>query len=1029
MATFILTDGGLAKLVPGVRGTTIGKDVLGRPAVKTVPASELLAAKHVAPDAANTLTWATTGGVTGTTTRGATLGSRAWSFSPSSDTATAMSTIPDRNWQPLRVTETQETNEVNITLHGVFQLGTPRQLKVAVDWASDTGFVTRTYTGAITLTGTGQNISYNFPVPQNQAITRFNLALVQNEAPLPLKGDVLIVGDVQASTATMRLKPTTGNGTGPGTGTPGTGTGTGTGTATGSYRTDSWHIIDPNGKGFIPKGFNVGGYNNNGGYDESAHLNPTTLQHWKSLGVNIVRVTVNPTTVKSWGWMNNAKAWNGKYGLAGMADYLNTLVSTYRQAGLITMIEWHDFTDGGFSAAQVTQAAQAWTQTANQFKNQTDVWFNTANEPAVTGQAWTDFQMQMVKAIRDTGATNIVILDAPLGGTDGATNGKARDLAKPVRTAYPGNLILSQHNYAWGNDGKPLGNTTNYREWALANQAAGWPTLHGEIGSTTPPDQLGPGTTALHLQGINASLTVGTELKIGSLWWAVAFNDKFNIYSGTSEVTPATSGRTKTEAGAKFLSYLATAPSTYDLPAGVGGSTGGSSGGTTNPGTGTGTNPGTGTGTNPGTGTGTGTPPAAGGSTQPLMLSNFVAVTKDPAGKRNPLWEPYHEHSPFNLPIVQNATFGSVPPSGVLSPGGGANGRGDGKTTAAHVTINYDRYSHAVYIAPAGTPEVSCIDVGPGHGNASMPFPIPTQTQAAAGTDGNWQVCRINTDGTVTMQEMWQAVRQNNGAIHSQRIERSNWNGMGAGPKNGIRAGGTSGPTGLIRECEIAKTSPRYKADPQRPDAPVINHPLALAGDEFQTMWGNRALWQQLGSRVGPWYADNSVTDQTSQPGHKPGQPRYWFCTQLGYRWPAGEQDVGTLAYEWPAKYNGNAAMGSYWALPPSVDIMSLGLNWAQFAIARALQDYGAYFIDKSNGTTFYVEYNGAGRMHADMAAFMGSFPWNSATGNNKLVALVGALREVKSTYDAPNGGPITAPRRQPIKAPLGLLNPDGTLR
>jgi hypothetical protein len=69
-----------------------------------------------------------------------------------------------------------------------------------------------------------------------------------------------------------------------------------------------------------------------------------------------------------------------------------------------------------------------------------------------------------------------------------------------------------------------------------------------------------------------------------------------------------------------------------------------------------------------------------------------------------------------------------------------------------------------------------------------------------------------------------------------------------------------------------------------------------------------------------------------------------------GYVWPATTQDTGG------SRYAGEVPMGSLVAIPPGVDVSALGLSPAGEAVARALQDYGAYVVDRSASFALYGE-------------------------------------------------------------------------
>jgi hypothetical protein len=71
----------------------------------------------------------------------------------------------------------------------------------------------------------------------------------------------------------------------------------------------------------------------------------------------------------------------------------------------------------------------------------------------------------------------------------------------------------------------------------------------------------------------------------------------------------------------------------------------------------------------------------------------------------------------------------------------------------------------------------------------------------------------------------------------------------------------------------------------------------------------------------------------------------------LGPVWPAIGQDEDAVS-----SYSGQVHMGQLVAIPPDVDVEQLGLTSSGVALARALQDYGAYIDDRSVGMTFDVE-------------------------------------------------------------------------
>jgi hypothetical protein len=146
--------------------------------------------------------------------------------------------------------------------------------------------------------------------------------------------------------------------------------------------------------------------------------------------------------------------------------------------------------------------------------------------------------------------------------------------------------------------------------------------------------------------------------------------------------------------------------------------------------------------------------------------------------------------------------------------------------------------------------------------------------------------------------EAWAVARQSSTALTCGRHEISDLHGSGGGPTGGTRAYGGSALGGLIRSWEI--------------QAGEIRHALAvsLANDQL-----------------------------------------YSASNNTGWVWPATEQDANAA---WT--YTGSIPMGSYFAIPPSVDVEAQPLTAAGKAVARALQRYGAYVVDRSTGFAMFAE-------------------------------------------------------------------------
>jgi hypothetical protein len=67
--------------------------------------------------------------------------------------------------------------------------------------------------------------------------------------------------------------------------------------------------------------------------------------------------------------------------------------------------------------------------------------------------------------------------------------------------------------------------------------------------------------------------------------------------------------------------------------------------------------------------------------------------------------------------------------------------------------------------------------------------------------------------------------------------------------------------------------------------------------------------------------------------------------------WPAVSED-GDAA----RTYRGSIPIGTLVAIPPDVDVARLGLTPAGEVVSRALQDYGAYVVDRASAVVLYAE-------------------------------------------------------------------------
>jgi hypothetical protein len=86
--------------------------------------------------------------------------------------------------------------------------------------------------------------------------------------------------------------------------------------------------------------------------------------------------------------------------------------------------------------------------------------------------------------------------------------------------------------------------------------------------------------------------------------------------------------------------------------------------------------------------------------------------------------------------------------------------------------------------------------------------------------------------------------------------------------------------------------------------------------------------------------------------------------------WPSSREDF------WGARdYKGHVPIGTLIAIPPEVDLRRLGLSAGGLALARALQDFGAYCDDSVGTDGMVISAEGAGEGLAGLADMRRDFP------------------------------------------------------
>lgn len=285
-----------------------------------------------------------------------------------------------------------------------------------------------------------------------------------------------------------------------------------------------------------------------------------------------------------------------------------------------------------------------------------------------------------------------------------------------------------------------------------------------------------------------------------------------------------------------------------------------------------------------------------------LLLATAISDAADSAAQQKRdlgLW-PFSVDSPWNMPLGKDAKFAdtSDPATADVLKGN------------ARVNAN-NGWSHPVYQATGEDPVATWTDVRgkivsdllAEKGQKSLREHTPSTATPAEG-NGKWDRHMHVIDPTRNwLIEGFRVLRQSPTTLSAQ-VYRTELRGTGI-EKGGTRAYGGSAIGGLIRIHEMQNRH--------------IPHAVAVAmGDE------------QLGKA-----------------GHgNPSSPTFGQA----FVWPATWTDGH--AYAKP----GSVRMGMLFAIPRSVDLNKLGLNPEALAVAKAMQDYGAYVVDYGAPTVIYMQ-------------------------------------------------------------------------
>lgn len=296
------------------------------------------------------------------------------------------------------------------------------------------------------------------------------------------------------------------------------------------------------------------------------------------------------------------------------------------------------------------------------------------------------------------------------------------------------------------------------------------------------------------------------------------------------------------------------------------------------------------------------TPPIP--AVNPVPVPPIPTVPSVPPAVSNPAFNavvrPFNENSPWNSKIPSNAKFvNDKRTTQIRSP-------------ANTMAVNANQWTIPVYYASANDP-IRTVSVNPGQfgwGNSkpgTVTFKCPAGALPDAMLDSHMAV--YDPDG-VTVHEFWY-LKNEGGVWKSASYARVYLPGSGVGVSDSNNV--FVSPTG----------------------------PATLAYG-----WGGGRAYG--GSIIGGLILKGETATGINH-ALAIAVPNEWIGNTLVY--PATAN---------PVDHAGNIPYGTRFAIPPNVDLNTLGLDSAHMVLAKALQNYGGYIVDQAGGFNLYSELNNA---------------------------------------------------------------------
>lgn len=304
--------------------------------------------------------------------------------------------------------------------------------------------------------------------------------------------------DDKTGSGTTQSKPGDKNESGKDQSNPGDKTGSGTTPggvvhpADGMFTAIGSQIIGPDGKPFVPVGIN--------------DTSPTTHNEYMNRMDELVSKGAN--TIRLMG---------NRFDISDPNSDFNKEVRAATDAGMVALVAYTPEANqyGGtgeiVSGQELQYAQDAMAASAEMYKDNPNVWFNTINESGANGDAqnpaWMQEQEAIMSSIRATGNKNPIVIDDTLYG-QGATDPSLTQsgiLANAKQLQSYGNVIASVHVYQSGDINQLKG---NIQKGAKAIQDTGMPVMFGEYGLNGEDNS-----------GLIATMQATEEMNIGRLVW------------------------------------------------------------------------------------------------------------------------------------------------------------------------------------------------------------------------------------------------------------------------------------------------------------------------------------------------------------------------------------------------------------------------------------------------------------------------------------------------------------------------------